>query len=194
MAGCAEKRVRVAPDPNSSSYRIAVIPFESSNPYLTGIAFSDCFTVRILREFPGVQVIERKDLMKILQEQKLALTGALRQEKFLKLGSILGVEAILTGSIQTLETLQSDGGAISVTVKLMEVQTGKVLWADRRKISHSGWFVREVPEVADILVEKAARKMAGKLERALKPRAVSSLTAYDDLSLLQTKLTSSAPR
>jgi TolB-like protein len=194
VAGCAGNKVSVSPHQNPGPYRIAVIPFESSNPFLSGHVFSDCFTVRILRDIPDLQVIERKDLMKILQEQKLTLTGIIRQEKFMKLGSILGVDSILIGSVHTLETLQGEGGTILVTVKLMDVQTGKVIWADRRRINHAGWSVLEVPEVADILIEKAAKIMVKKMEGALKPGSFASYRPADDSAVFESKLTSLRPR
>ena len=169
LAGCASSGSALKPSPRGGGvHRVAVLPFESSNPYLSGVFFSDSFTVRILREILGLQVIERKDMMKVLHEQKLGLTGVLRPEKFSQLGSILGVEAILTGSVQVLQPIHGAGGSISVTVKLMEVSTGKVLWADRRKVSHASWSVGETEEVADALIEKAAEKMVGRLKGDLK--------------------------
>lgn len=168
LAGCLHKS-SLQPGQNSMHFptrRIAVIPFESSNPYLSGTAFSDCFTVQIIQNLTSVQVIERKDLMKILQEQKLTLTGVIRPEKFSKLGQILGVDAILVGNVETLEVLQSGGGTISITVKLMEVASGRILWADRQKISYATWSAREVPEVASILMEKAAKKITHRLEKS----------------------------
>lgn len=177
ILGCAQKKVNaVFPQIQYPAHRIAVLPFESGNPYVNGASLSDWMVVQIIKELPGVQVIERKDLMKILQEQKLTLTGIVRQSKFSNLGMILGVDAILTGSVETLEVIQSASGSILVTVKLMEVSTGRVLWADRMKISHSTWQPKEVEEISALLMEKAAQKM---VERLGKSPALARLCPAD---------------
>ena len=166
LCACAGKRSDVAIRfPSNLSLRIAVLPFDSSNPYISGATLGDYVTVQILHTIDGMQVIERKDLMKVLQEQKLSLSGIIQSEKFSQLGTILGVDAILIGSTCTLETLQSDRGSISVTAKLMEVSTGRILWADRQKISYRTLYTREVPAVADALMEKSAQKIAQKMEK-----------------------------
>ena len=187
-AGCAAKKASVVSHPLDSNYRIAVIPFESSNPYLPGVTFSDCFTAQILRAKPGLQIVERKDLMKILQEQRLGLTGIVRSGNLSKLGAVFGADAILTGSVQTLQALHSVGGAISVTVKLMDVQTSKVIWAEHRKISHSTWYVQDLSEVADAMTDKAARRMVRKMVRALNPGALAAAKAEDNASISPTLL------
>ena len=177
LIGCAPNRAAL-PQGHAEfpTRRIAVLPFESGNPYISGTSLSDCFVVRILQQIPGLQVIERKDLMKILQEQKLTLSGIIRPDKFGKLGMILGVDAVLVGSVETLEVIQSVEGSIAVTVKLVDVSTGRILWADRQKISHTSWSAREVQEVAASLLEKAAEKMVRKMEKG---RVLNRFTPYD---------------
>ena len=167
LAGCASNRAGLVPDRvELPTHRIAVLPFDSRNPYISGTSLSDCFVVSFLQKIPGIQVIERKDLMKILQEQKLTLSGVVRPGKYEKLGMVLGVDAVLVGSVETLDVIQSLSGSISVTVKLIEVSTGKILWADRQKISHSTWSAREIEEIACALLEKAAGKMVDRMDQA----------------------------
>lgn len=167
LFGCAQKRVNATfPQIQHPTQRIAVLPFESGNPYLNGASLSDGLVVRILQQMPGVQVIERKELFKILQERKLTLTGAVRPDHFLRLGPVLGVDAILAGSVDTLEVIQNASGSIQVSVKLMEVSTGRILWADRVTISHSSWSEKEVQVISSILMEKAAKKLAERLGKS----------------------------
>ena len=160
LSGCAGKKASLV---SSRPYRVAVLPFDSANPYVPGPQLSDCFTVQLLRSVPEIQVIERKDLAKILQEQKLRLTGILKEEDYARLGSVLNVNSILIGSVQTLEAIQSVSGSISVTVKLLEVSTGKIVWADRENVSHAAWSVSDTDEIAGILMEKAAKKMVRRM-------------------------------
>ena len=182
LAGCAAERASIQrPGLRGPSHRLAVLPFESANPYIPGAVLGDYFTVSILQNLDDVDVIERKDLMKVLQEQKLSLSGVIRPEKCLAIGSILGVDAVIVGLVQTLETIQSASGPISVTVKMVDVATGKVLWADREKISHAAWPAREVPEVAAIIMEKAAEKMVKKMAGRLPPRSELTAGLADEL-------------
>lgn len=168
QSGCVARRAAL-PDVQSRpvSGRIAVLPFNSSNPYVPGTTLSDYFIVQLLQNMPEVSVIERKDLMKILEEQKLTLTGIIRPEKFVKLGSILGVDAILLGTVSTLEPIHSVGGKVAVTVKLVDVASGRILWADSRKIDYSTWSVKELAAVAEEIMQKAARKMVQAMGRKL---------------------------
>ena len=147
-----------------TSRRVAVLPFESSNPFISGAALSDFFTVQIMRKMHGVEVIERKDLMKILQEQKLTLSGIIKPGKYSMLGSILGVDAVMVGSAQTLETIQSVSGSISVTVKLVDVSSGRILWAGKQKNAYAA-RLREIAEIAELIMEKAASKMISKMDK-----------------------------
>ncbi len=166
-SGCAAKRALVPQVPlHFPTHRIAVLPFDSRNPYISGAALSDCFVVRILQQIPGLQVIERRDLMKILEEQKLTLSGIVRPDKFGKLGMLLGVDAILVGAVETLEAIHSVRGSIAVTLKLIEVSTGKILWADRQTISHSSWSAEDIEVIASVLLEKSAEKSVRNMGRA----------------------------
>ena len=177
--GCAERSLSGPSLQYQTSRRVAVLPFESSNPFISGAALSDFFTVQIMRKMHGVEVIERKDLMKILQEQKLTLSGIIKPGKYSMLGSILGVDAVMVGSAQTLETIQSVSGSISVTVKLVDVSSGRILWADRQKIAYAAWSAREIAEIAELIMEKAASKMISKMDKHFSLQSIPSADAYE---------------
>ena len=89
LIGCQAGRMSVnGPMHRGPTYDIAVLTFESSNPYLPGHVFSDHFTARILQTIEGMRVIERKDLAKLLEEQRFTLSGMVRNDQISKLGSI----------------------------------------------------------------------------------------------------------
>lgn len=186
LAGCSLKQTKnTQMNLQILSRRIAVLPFESSNPFVSGITMSDYFAVQIHREMNGFQVIERKDMMKILQEQKLNLSGIIRTDRFYKLGTILGVDAVLMGSVHTVETIQCGGGAISVTAKLIEVSSGRILWADVQKVSHSAWSEKEVTVIAEALMEKSAKKMIEEMKEKLSPNAFSAVDFSENPETVQ---------
>jgi curli biogenesis system outer membrane secretion channel CsgG len=65
-------------------------------------------------------VVERNLLQKVLEEQKLGMTGYIDQETAISLGQILGVDAIITGSISDL------GPNIKINARLISTESGSV--------------------------------------------------------------------
>ncbi|OGR94370.1 MAG: hypothetical protein A2902_02235 [Elusimicrobia bacterium RIFCSPLOWO2_01_FULL_64_13] len=181
MGGCAARSqalrgpsvVRPAAAP-----RIAVLPFRSSNPYIPGTVFGDQMAIQILSDVPGFEVIERGDLERILAEQRLSISGVVRARGLAGLGTVLGVDALLVGSVQTLKTVLGDQGSIVVTVKLVEVPTGKVLWGVREKTGHTAFVRREVTEVANLLMEKSVKKIAQRMGRELRPESLARAATF----------------
>ena len=66
------------------------------------------------------EVVERNLLQKVLEEQKLGMTGYIDQETAISLGQILGVDAIITGSITDL------GTNVKINARLISTETGSV--------------------------------------------------------------------
>lgn len=65
-------------------------------------------------------VVERNLLQKVLEEQKLGMTGYIDQETAISLGQILGVDAIISGSISDL------GMNIKINARLISTESGSV--------------------------------------------------------------------
>lgn len=66
------------------------------------------------------KVIERQLLNKIVNEQKLSLTGLIDQSTALRLGKLLGVDAIAAGTVTDL------GKILDVNARLINTETGEV--------------------------------------------------------------------
>ncbi len=66
------------------------------------------------------EVVERNLLQKVLEEQKLGTTGYIDQETAISIGQILGVDAIITGSLTDL------GENIKINARLISTETGSV--------------------------------------------------------------------
>jgi TolB-like protein len=65
-------------------------------------------------------VIERQLLNKVIIEQKLSLTGMIDQSSAQKLGKVLGVDAIASGTVTDL------GKILRVNARLIDTSTGKI--------------------------------------------------------------------
>jgi len=73
-------------------------------------------------------VIDRNHLRTILKEQKLSMSGLMDPKNQKKLGKILGVDALVLGSITSF------GESYRVTFKLVATDTARVIAADRGSI------------------------------------------------------------
>jgi curli biogenesis system outer membrane secretion channel CsgG len=130
--------------------RIAVVSFESPYEYMgTGLSggITDMMTTALVRS-RSLDVVEREQLEKILSEHDLAAQGLLDPETAAQAGKILGVDYILGGKITEFgeKTSRTGAGAIlgplagvdvkkgtarvKMDVRLIEVETGRVLLAD----------------------------------------------------------------
>lgn len=147
--------------------KIAIAPFESFGRYVSGKMFSETLSECLIKKIENLEVIERADIEKILSEQKFSLTGAVRQDKQIKIGEIEPIDAIITGSVRTLGTFTDEGGAIRVSVKIIDVRSGKILWRGNQEIV-SSIAVVEKEILAEELMDEAANKIAKKIKSFLK--------------------------
>jgi TolB-like protein len=74
-------------------------------------------------------VIERRLLEKLLEEQKLGLTGAIDPGSAAQLGKILGVKTIVSGTVTSLE------GYTEINARLINVDTASIVAAEKVRAS-----------------------------------------------------------
>lgn len=132
------------------SKRIAVLPF----PYHDGGISSGSSIVSerlttLLVGRKGISVVERALLDKMLSEMKLENTGVTDAASTQKIGSVLGVDAIVTGTLIDLEN-----GETEVNARLIRTETGEILAAATTRVDRT-WKdlpqhpVAETPPAAD---------------------------------------------
>lgn len=80
---------------------------------------------RLLR-VESLIVIERKQLNKILKEQQLSLTGITQEEEY-KLGKVLNVDAIISGTIAHLDDYEE------INARMIDVISGRIYCAANHK-------------------------------------------------------------
>lgn len=66
-------------------------------------------------------VVERSSLQKVIEEQKLAMTGMVDVSTVAQVGKLVGADAILMGSVTVAD------GFTKVTVRVIEVETGETI-------------------------------------------------------------------
>ncbi len=106
---------------HESKSKIAVIEFSDLNGNITefGMYLSEELITRLFltRKF---DVIERQLLNQVISEQKLGMTGLIDDESAIAIGKLLGVDAIVSGTITDL------GISLKVNARLIATESGSV--------------------------------------------------------------------
>jgi len=103
---------------------IAVVPFPllSGSSLILGQAFADRLSTALAQD-PNLQVVEREQLNRALEELKFGQSGLVDATSAQKLGAFLGVNALVVGTMAQL------GAAVTVNMRVIDVKTGIVLAA-----------------------------------------------------------------
>ncbi|NOX38195.1 MAG: hypothetical protein GXO78_11750 [Calditrichaeota bacterium] len=128
--------------------RVAVINFEDRSGYghNIGTGLADMLITQLVKSGKFI-VIERQELEKVLQEQSLGMSGMVTAQSAARVGKLLGVELIVTGSVTEFGQKETKiggalgrigiGGAISrrkaravVDIRLVNSQTGEIVMAE----------------------------------------------------------------
>ncbi|MFA5975633.1 MAG: CsgG/HfaB family protein [Elusimicrobiota bacterium] len=123
--------------------RIGVVDFENKTKYgenRLGTSASDILITELAKSGKFI-VVERDKLHTLMAEQKLGMSGVVDSNTAAKVGKILGLNAVVTGSISQFgeETegseyliTQSKRQVVKCTVdiRVVDVETGQILYAD----------------------------------------------------------------
>ncbi|MBI2118720.1 MAG: hypothetical protein HYT97_03730 [Elusimicrobia bacterium] len=126
--------------------RVGVIDFENKTAYgqtRLGQAASDILITELVKTGKFI-VVEREKVNKLLEEQKLGLTGAIDPNTAAQMGKVLGLNAIVTGAISNfgVRTTGSDylitqtkrqEATCTIDVRVVDAETGQILFADSGK-------------------------------------------------------------
>ncbi len=143
--GCAH-RVLVQPVVDVAKYnRVAILPFETDSFLSTvGNQVADEVVVNLLKHAPAMDVVERTRIDALLREQNLSRERVVNPESAIAVGKLLGVRAIMTGSISVsvgdIQPTPANAQRVatgSATARLIDTETGKVLWGGREESSYS---------------------------------------------------------
>ena len=136
--------------------RVGIVDFVNKSSYgagRLGTSASDILTTELFKT-GAFTLIERAQLKQVLGEQALGQTGAVNPETAAQAGKVLGLNALVTGSISQFGV--STGGAdygvykqkiqtakCTVDVRVVDASTGQLLFAESGK----GEFERKAQEV-----------------------------------------------
>lgn len=103
--------------------KIAVADFVGPGERMTllGDYISEKISVRIFGSGAFPDFMERRQLKQILQARHDELSGYFDQETVKQFGKLIGIDAMVVGSIKDL------GGLMDVTAKIVESETGRII-------------------------------------------------------------------
>ncbi|HRZ80785.1 MAG TPA: CsgG/HfaB family protein, partial [bacterium] len=131
--------------------RIAVLeltPLQVAPDLATGV--TDLIVTELVNcgEF---EVLERMQVIKILNEQGFQQTGVTDTTKAIEAGKLLNTDTVMIG------TLQQFNKSIVINVKIVDVATGKILLADKQVAERDDKLI----EASSTLVSSLVSRMTG---------------------------------
>ena len=126
--------------------RVAIVDFENKTAYgarRLGTAATDILISELGKTGKFI-LVERDKMEKLLEEQKLGMTGIIDPTTAARMGRILGVNAIVTGSISQfgvktggseyviVQSKRQEAEA-TVDIRVVDVETGQILFTDSGK-------------------------------------------------------------
>lgn len=109
--------------------KIAIIPFSYADGRTgtskDGSVISERLTIKMIN-MHRFEIIERSVLDKVMTELKLQSSGMIDASSAQQLGKVLGVEAIVTGTL-----VETSGGQIEVNARLIKTETAQAIGASQ---------------------------------------------------------------
>ena len=125
-------------------YRTAVVEFAERGDLGikdAGTIIAEWMTTS-LDETGAFEVYERLSLAKLMEEHQLEMSGLMDDDTIAKIGRIHGVQAIITGSVLKF------GDIISVTAKVIDVETAKIVDSADVKVKDVNAISSEIENLA----------------------------------------------
>jgi curli biogenesis system outer membrane secretion channel CsgG len=128
LAGCVS-----APEPVREAKGIAVWDMEDLSPMGDGRpdlgGLLSARVIETLKEKSSYDVVERERLSLVLEEQNLGTSELADESTRLRLGRLVGAQLMIFGGYQVI------GGQMRLDIRLVEVETGKILKAGEKTVS-----------------------------------------------------------
>ncbi len=154
---------------------IAVLDFEPRSGVTADTADFVTERVRIeLFKSQKFKIVERKDMAKILEEQKLELSGLTGSDYATKVGQLLSAQKIMLGTITRIE------GTYYINSRVIDVETGVMEYGDTAKAeTQSGLSEASHTIVLEMTGENKDNRNAGKNNGQIEEGTENKGIAYE---------------
>lgn len=106
---------------------IAITDFEDKTEKDIGYGISELITTELSKS-GKLRIVERKQVSKVLEEQKLGLLGIIDSKTAKEVGNLTGADMILVGSVSKL------GNYYHINARLVETETGQILISEETDV------------------------------------------------------------
>jgi polysaccharide biosynthesis protein PelC len=178
FAGCGSShREGVFHDPNmdfSLVQTVAVMPFSNLTSVTSANERVRNIFMTMLQATGGVYVVPPGEVARGVSRSNVTNPLAPTAEEVVNLGKNVKADVVITGSLLEYGELRSGSTAanvISMTVQMLEAQTGKVVWSassTQGGVKTSDRLFGGGGEPMDIVTEKAVKDLLDKLYRVKK--------------------------
>jgi hypothetical protein len=146
VLGCAKQRSYQNPDMDFGSIRtVAVMPFWNlTSDNVAAERVRDVFSNTLLAS-QAVAVLPPGEVSRAISRMGVANPPTPSVEEIVKLGTLLKVDAIITGVINEYGEVRSQSDAanvIAMSVQMYETGSGKVIWTGSSTKGGIGWGAR----------------------------------------------------
>ena len=111
-----------------------------------GMIVAEWFTTALVKE-GRFDVVERALLNKILNEQKMSVSGIIDENSTTQLGKILGVKIIISGSVMKLRQV------LEINARIIDVETASIIAAERVKSSASADLQSLIVQMSEKIIK-----------------------------------------
>ncbi len=137
--------------PVSGKLTVTVFPFETVGT--VDAKYGVYISEKIVHELVALKkctVVERTKIARVLTEQELSMSGALKSDTLDKIGRLLSVDVLIVG------TVSGSRGQMEILARAIDVRTGSVIKSVSRSLAPASIPEKELP----VSTRKAARKTA----------------------------------
>lgn len=166
---------------------VAILPLENltEDPNAT-----DIVTEHIKRELKGkgwVLITKADTVEQFLAKRRIRYTGAVTRLTVREMGKVLGIDAVLVGSVTQFSD-SKDKSTAGVSARLISALDGSLIWADNMAYTTRDFegilglgVVTSVEEISSIVVKDLVRSIADRFfiaQAALSPFEIERVAAY----------------
>lgn len=134
-------------------YPIAVLPFDQagSKAQSPQVAAMQAYVISALTNLndPFISVVDRDNIQKILDEQRLGMTGVVDESSAVSAGKLLGAHAVIMGTVTSFQEIpgslrkSTKEGYESYEVKQLNAETGQYTMVTRFRPTNYTEFFKE---------------------------------------------------
>ena len=139
-------------------YPVAILDFTDRGATGSAAKVADLLFAKLAAK-PDIVLVDRTDMKKILDEQQLNLTGAVKADEAIKVGQLTGAKIIVTGSVIQVEK------KLTLVAKIISTETGRVLGANAE-----GVLSDDLGALAGKLADGIEEKVTKEIEKLVPKR------------------------